>query len=191
MGVVCFLPSLGICRIWLDITYVEQLGASCPVDQSVFFSPHESGYPVADFQTCWCQTFIKKWTNFSQPPAPSLVVPFHPALLAAGCGKGTTSRASLGSVALHVCILWLLFSTFMPVSVPRPSSDPEKEVASHWEWMSTILLWLELPQEDISCDWGPQRVLSSKLVERSFIISFTFFLKWPCIAYLLSLKNPE
>lgn len=133
MGVVCVLPSLDICGIWLDITYLEQPGATCPVGQPVFSSSHETGYPLADFQRCWCQTFIKKRTNFSQPPAPSLVVLFHPELLAAGCGKGTTSRASLGSVALHAHICWLLFATFMPVSVPRPSSGPEKEVASYWE----------------------------------------------------------
>lgn len=43
---VCVLSSLGICRIWLDITCLEQPGATCPVHQSVFSSPHESGYPV-------------------------------------------------------------------------------------------------------------------------------------------------
>lgn len=29
MGVVCVLPSLGVCGIWLDITYLEQPGATC------------------------------------------------------------------------------------------------------------------------------------------------------------------
>lgn len=101
--------------------------SNLPSGSASLLLPHESGNPVPDFQRCWCQTFIKKWTNFSEPPVPSLVVLFHPARLAAGCGKGTTPRAPLGSVALHAHIRGLLFSTFMPVSVPRLSSDPEKE----------------------------------------------------------------
>lgn len=119
----------------------------------------------------------KEMDQLLRASSPSLVFWFHAALLPAGCEKGTPSRASLGSVALHAHIWWLFFSTVMSVSVPRPSSDPEKEVASCWEWMTTILLWLGLPQEDISCHWGPHRVLSSKLVERSFIISFIFLFK--------------
>lgn len=80
------LPSLGICGIWLDITSLEQPGATCPVGQPVFSSHHKSGCPVADFQRCWCQTFLKKWTfsPLSEPPAPSLVLRFHPVLSAAG-----------------------------------------------------------------------------------------------------------
>lgn len=148
------------CRIWLDITYLEQPGATCPV----FFSPHESGYPVADFR----DVGAKPSQRMDQVLQPLSGGPVPPSTVGSRLWKGHNLQGLPGLSA--------------PSSLHLMAALPH----FHASLCSQALLW---SRKGGGSEWQATESSKFKISWKKFY--HNFFFKWPYIVYLLSLKNPE